>query len=72
MIARLRLGSNPFSCCAGVAKRHEPLTEVKGSEAQGRLREVGLKEAPGAKIRADGQEPNMRPAKPIPIKGALG
>ena len=34
--------SNPFSCFAGVAKRHEPLMlEVKGSEAPGRHREVG-------------------------------
>jgi hypothetical protein len=35
--------------------------EVKGSEAQGRHREVGLKEAWNKKIRADGQELDSRP-----------
>ena len=35
--------------------------EVKGSEAQGRHREVGSERKRGAKIRADGQERDLRP-----------
>jgi hypothetical protein len=35
--------------------------EVKGSEAQGRHREVGSEGSVEAKIRADGQESDLRP-----------
>ena len=35
--------------------------EVKGSEAQGRHREVGCEGSAEQKIRADGQEPDLRP-----------
>jgi len=42
-------------------KSRPNLMEVKGSEAQGRHREVGSEGSVEQKIRADGQELDLRP-----------